>query len=210
MNTISSHVNIPKLLHHGTVLEYYEDIKDCVAKGSFDRSVWRPRCDFGAGFYMTSNIQQAKEWAIKKEESDPGSVACVITFEIDNHMSIAQENENELFTAVDLEWAAYIMEHRLRTTKRSDPCGENHAGLVIGSMADNKISDVVETMRQDASLQDPKWFLEQITQRSYGKRLSFYELGNQFAFCDTSMARYLRIVGKKCTFRGRWRDAEDL
>ena len=49
-------------LFHGTILPYAEDI---VGVG-IDVSKSRPDCDFGVGFYCTTNERQAREWAYSK------------------------------------------------------------------------------------------------------------------------------------------------
>jgi hypothetical protein len=60
------------LLYHGTILRYAESIvRDCV-----DLTRGDPRTDFGRGFYTTTLLSQAGEWAIEigADRSEPHAI----------------------------------------------------------------------------------------------------------------------------------------
>jgi hypothetical protein len=63
------------ILYHGTVLNSAQGI---VASG-IDRRTFRPGTDFGPGFYATTNLAQAREWAARKARK-LGGVPAVIRF----------------------------------------------------------------------------------------------------------------------------------
>jgi hypothetical protein len=70
--------NPPLTLFHGTVLIAAQSI---VASG-IDRRTFRPGTDFGPGFYATTNLAQAQEWAARKAGKLGGAPA-VISFLVD-------------------------------------------------------------------------------------------------------------------------------
>ncbi|WP_144428101.1 DUF3990 domain-containing protein [Azospirillum thiophilum] len=105
-------LNPPLVVYHGT---YDEAAAAMMRKGSryshsVDVGVGRPNCDFGPGFYVTTDLGQAREWANIKTRRLRASrmstlhplVAVVVRFEIDRTAlseldSLVFQNDGEVF-----------------------------------------------------------------------------------------------------------------
>lgn len=86
--------------------------------------------DFGAGFYLTSDFEQAKKWALRTANNRETGVPTVSVFEVD-------ENEfkslNMLcFNTPDKEWLRYISANR--TGRQVD----KEYDVVIGPVANDQ------------------------------------------------------------------------
>ena len=58
---------------------------------SVDLSLCRPATDFGRGFYTTTSLHQAKQWANAKQGRVASSVALVLQFEVDRNWLAGQD-----------------------------------------------------------------------------------------------------------------------
>jgi hypothetical protein len=70
--------NPKKELYHGTTKRH----ADSILRDGIDPSRGEPNTDFGQGFYTTTNLTQAQEWAEAKA-SDTGDAAVVLKLTID-------------------------------------------------------------------------------------------------------------------------------
>ena len=114
------------LLYHGTSKKSANNIR----KYGVDLSYSRKNLDFGAGFYLTSNKGQAKNWAYRNGNNN----AVVITFEAD-FVGLNQKK----FNGFDAEWGNVVYENRINETdilKEYD--------IVVGQMADGRMGDLVD------------------------------------------------------------------
>ena len=82
-------------LYHGTSKKSANNIK----KHGVDLSYSRKNLDFGAGFYLTSNKGQAKNWAYRNGNNN----AVVIIFEAD-FVGLNQKK----FDGFDAEWGNVV------------------------------------------------------------------------------------------------------
>jgi hypothetical protein len=105
-------VNPPLVVYHGT---HDDAAAVMVRKGpkhphSVDIAIGRPNCDFGRGFYVTTDLRQAMDWANIKTRRLRASrvsmphlpVAAVVRFEIDRNAlselhSLVFQNSSEAF-----------------------------------------------------------------------------------------------------------------
>lgn len=86
--------------------------------------------DFGAGFYLTSDFEQAKKWALRTANNRETGVPTVSVFEVD-------ENEFQslnmlCFNTPDKEWLRYISANR--TGRQVD----KEYDVVIGPVANDQ------------------------------------------------------------------------
>ena len=86
--------------------------------------------DFGTGFYLTSDYEQAKKWAVRttarREEGTPTiSVFNIKECEI-------EKLESLIFDAANKEWLRYI------SLNRTDKSAEDSYDLVIGPVANDQ------------------------------------------------------------------------
>jgi hypothetical protein len=187
----------PQLLYHGTTDEYLDGFRNKL----LDSTYWRPGRDFGAGFYTTISLEQARKWARRAEASSLlRANACVLVVEL---ISIPAAVEPLIFLSESLSWAKYIFDHRKVTTKvMPDPC-RKHSEIIIGPMAD---SDTGKIIKEAVLLnKDIAWFYKQIVHTSNGaRRIDSLRLGNQVVFSSERWVSSLRLVGYYTFLKGRW------
>src|SRR5437588_12636961 len=81
--------NSPAVLYHGTDEISAHNIRT----GRIRLSASRPAGDFGRGFYLTSNLHQAEQWANQKIARMPGPPgggavrAAILTFNLDRDLA---------------------------------------------------------------------------------------------------------------------------
>ena len=86
--------------------------------------------DFGTAFYLTSDFEQAKKWAVRTAARRAEGVPTISVFSI---------NENEIeklhsltFAGADKEWLRYI------SLNRTDKSAQDSYDLVIGPVANDQ------------------------------------------------------------------------
>ena len=112
--------SVVMILYHGSNVE--------VKKPQIIKS--KRLLDFGTGFYLTSDYEQAKKWALRttarREEGVPTiSVFNIEQYEIDNLTSL-------IFDAANKEWLRYI------SINRTDKSFEDSYDLVVGPVANDQ------------------------------------------------------------------------
>jgi hypothetical protein len=187
----------PQLLYHGTTDEYMDSFRNKLLNNTY----WRPGRDFGAGFYTTISLEQARKWARKAEAASVlRANACVLVVEL---ISIPNAVEPLVFLSESLSWAKFIFDHRkVNTRMMPDPC-DKHSEIIIGPMAD---SDTGKIIKEAVLLnKDVAWFYKQIIRTSNGaRRIDSLRLGNQVVFSSERWASSLRLVGYYTFLKGRW------
>lgn len=92
----------------------------------------RSSTDFGKGFYVTTNFEQAKQWAIKKQKAVKGdSVAIVNCYEMPDNLLNNPLNKTKRFDSPDKEWLAFVVDCRRAVVHEYD--------MVFGAVANDKI-----------------------------------------------------------------------
>lgn len=86
--------------------------------------------DFGAGFYLTSDFEQAKKWAFRTTNHRETGIPTVSVFEMEQEAF--EKLESLTFDAANKEWLRYIAANR--TGKPTD--GEYD--VVIGPVANDQ------------------------------------------------------------------------
>jgi Protein of unknown function (DUF3990) len=184
----SKQLVLPEWVYHGTTSDA---VAGFVKNGLIDTRYWKPKRDFGAGFYTTIDLEQAKEWAEKMarrfgEEPIVLQIRCATTV-------TREEASHLVFVGAGNEWAEYILDHRTIDQTESDPCeakGGQHLDLIIGPLADNDTGHVIK-MFQESGDKNIQWFKEQITRNQDGQALQGFALGNQVVFCNPDVANEL-------------------
>lgn len=67
--------------------------------------------DFGAGFYLTSDFEQAKKWAIRTAKNRESGMPTISIFDIDE--DDFEKLEVLIFEAANVEWLKYISANRM-------------------------------------------------------------------------------------------------
>ncbi|WP_199620280.1 DUF3990 domain-containing protein [Paenibacillus alkalitolerans] len=189
----------PQTLYHGTV----DVCLDSFRTKLLDSTYWRPDRDFGAGFYTTTSLDQAKRWAREAARKYAGidiPCPCVLQIAFDAE-KIDFEYEPRVYLSETFPWARFIYLHRTQARQGYDPC-VRHPDLLFGPMADNDTGKIVEDALQ--LKKDALWFYRQIVRSRSGRRLNTMQLGNQVAFCNTKFEQSLDLTGYHIFNGRRW------
>lgn len=103
---------LPRTWYHGTSSLHIDSFN---RKGISVNS-GRRKSDFGRGFYLTSNWEQAYRWAksaCKREKAvNPHKELFPIIVECEVFTEAFRELDYKIFTETDIEWAHFILENR--------------------------------------------------------------------------------------------------
>ena len=138
-------------LYHGSYMKIEKPILNFSNKNG----------DFGPGFYLTSDFEQASSWAVKKvaklEQGNP-------TVSIYNY----NENNNDLkikkFTSADEEWFEYVVNNRKNLTN-------DNYDIVEGPVANDGTYEVINLYIRGI-----------LTKKQAISRLKTYKLKDQLNF----------------------------
>ena len=86
--------------------------------------------DFGAGFYMTSDFEQARKWAVRTAARREEGVATISVFEISD--DYADKVKVRTFAKPDRDWLRYITAHRT-----GNPPADDY-DMVVGPVANDQ------------------------------------------------------------------------
>ena len=89
-------------LYHGSNVEINQ----------IDLSLSRKGKDFGCGFYLNANKQQATEMAIRTANRMRNGSPIVCAFEFDNSILSKNELNVKVFDDYSVEWAEFILMNR--------------------------------------------------------------------------------------------------
>lgn len=120
---------LPNILYHGSP----------VAFKKFDMNYAAAFKDFGKGFYLTTNSEQAFIWANKKRRSNekPGYL---YEYKLLRQERIKEELNIIEFLEYDLKWAEYVGEHRSRNVL------DLGIDLVYDRMADSSFQEITKAI----------------------------------------------------------------
>ena len=86
--------------------------------------------DFGAGFYMTSDFEQARKWAVRTSARREEGVATISVFEIND--DYVDRVKVRTFARPDRDWLRYITVHRT-----GNPPADDY-DMVVGPVANDQ------------------------------------------------------------------------
>ena len=86
--------------------------------------------DFGTGFYLTSDYEQAKKWAVRTTARREEGVPTISVFNIEKCQ--IEKLEYLIFDSANKEWLKYI------SWNRTDKTAEDSYDLVIGPVANDQ------------------------------------------------------------------------
>jgi hypothetical protein len=111
--------------------------------GAIDFRKCRLRTDFGRGFYISSKLGTAKDWASGKAgfSGEP----TVMRYEISNEIFTDSTLSYKRFGTPTTEWLDFIRDNRCMDTGNSNSPEPKHTYDVIsGPIANDKVADVVD------------------------------------------------------------------
>lgn len=136
--------NLPKKLYHGTTSSNFLSLKqgiDVNYKGG------NPKPDFGVGFYVTSNRDQAQVQANRKTmmTNKPlvkkGNTDLVQPIVLEYELIVKEDqikNECKIFESPDEEWGSFILSNRMQQNMGTLHNMDRKFPLVYGPMADGE------------------------------------------------------------------------
>lgn len=142
---------------------------------NIDLSLSKPNKDFGRAFYLSPDIDQAREMAAFKTELLGGSEV-VTEFEIDTFDGLQVKS----FDSYSEEWAHFVYSHR------SEPQGKtlHDYDVVFGPIANDRIGAQINRFKQGYIT-----FEEFINRIKYIKGITF-----QYAFCTQKAINRLNKI----------------
>ena len=164
------------------------------------RPVSRPM-DFGTGFYATTLITQAAEWARKKSIKEGGTpIVSVYNLNMGN---IESERSIKSFAGTSDDWIDFILKHRKASAYNAvsvDISGKSRRrlvakkgihhefDLVMGEVADDDVFDAITLYEVNV-----------ITYDELKRRLRTKRENDQLCFCIPASLTYLEFVGQYVT-----------
>ncbi len=139
-----------------------------------DFSKCHPFKDFGRGFYLTDNIDHARNMALRRTLRSGGEEH-VTTFNF--NLSGATENLNiKIFEKPSEEWARFIMLNRSEDTRHP----AHDYDIVIGPIADDSVAVSFRLFKEGF-----------INISELVNRLEYKELSTQYFFHNSAALKYL-------------------
>lgn len=136
--------------------------------------------DFGAGFYTTSSLEQAKRWAylqaIRRKEGKP----IVTTYEF-NEQLVGEEIKILHFESAGKEWLNFVTENRKGIYR-----GEKY-DIVIGPVANDNTMPVISDYMSGS-----------ISEETALTLLMPQKLTDQYAFLTVKGLNFLKTGGMYC------------
>ena len=120
---------------------FYHGTNELIDSINFSRS--RLRTDFGRGFYLSSELGTARDWA--RGKAGFSGIATVMRYEIyDSLFNDAAMNILK-FDTPSIEWLNFIGENRQRYIGKKNKQEPRHSfDVVTGPIANDKVADVVD------------------------------------------------------------------
>ena len=142
---------------------------------AIDLSLSKPNKDFGSAFYLSPDLEQAKEMAAFKAELLGGNEV-VTEFEIDSFDGLRVKS----FDSYSEEWAHFVYEHR------TEPNGKtlHDFDVVYGPIANDRIGAQITRFKQGYIT-----FAEFLERIKYIKGITF-----QYAFCTQKAIDRLKKI----------------
>lgn len=190
-NDVLDVLELPAIWYHGT----HHFRTEGITQNGIDLSKSRPFLDFGPGFYLTSNYEQAQKQAVRvtkdhnKEQNknfiDNGEPAeltfgTVLIYELDNTF-LKQHAIGQIFEVTDEDWARFILGNRSLKAKKLNYTFHNRDGryeYVYGPLADGlRIPRLIRELEKNRISEQT--FFEQISsvfQFPYNNQLSLHTL----------------------------------
>lgn len=137
------------------------------AIGAVDFSLSKPGKDFGVGFYLSADEQQAKEMAAKKALLF-GGTPTVTRFEFDDDTAMTDQAINyKRFESYSMEWGKFIKMNRDNKTREQ----LHEYDIVYGPIANDTVG--FQLRRLNAEIIDIPQFVQEI-QRMGGETFQYF------------------------------------
>ena len=133
------------------------------------------KLDFGTGFYLTTDFEQAKRWAILTTSRKKEGIPTVNVFEIEDKVNLKVLK----FNGPDKEWLEFV------TNNRKNKNYKNDYDLIIGPVANDNTMPVINLYVNGV-----------YNEKEALKRLLPQKLKDQVVFKNTKALKYLNFKEK--------------
>lgn len=164
-------------LYHGS----YTRIKD------IDLTLSESHKDFGKGFYLTDNYENAVKVARWKCKIKNLNTPEITSFDFNRTLcsSLLKIKEfNKNIKRDRIEWVKFIMANRDFTTDFS-----HEFDIVIGPVADNDINELIEDYKERFA---EDFYTDNVLD-ALARKLIFFRPYIQFCFCSEESLNYLKL-----------------
>ncbi len=135
----------------------------------------RKATDFGRGFYTTTNLEQAKKWALLKKNREQSDRAVVSVYEVPDNI-LDREFTVHHFAGATKEWLEFVVNNRKgKTTEVYE--------LVMGPVANDQLYATIRLYEQAV-----------ITADAAIEMLKTHKLFDQLSFHTERVASLLRFT----------------
>ena len=135
----------------------------------------RKATDFGKGFYTTTNFEQAKKWAILKQNREQSKKAVVSIYEIPDNI-LNREFSVLWFEGATKEWLEFVVNNRKGK-------GKNRYDLIMGPVANDQLYATIRLYEQGV-----------ITADAAIEMLKTHKLFDQLSFHSEMVVSLLKFV----------------
>jgi len=111
-------------LYHGTNMAFEQ----------IDLSKSKPNKDFGKGFYLSADLQQAKALADARVELLGGDPV-ILSYDFDETLLASEQLDTKTFDGYTKEWAEFILANR----RRSPETPKHSYDIVVGPIANDRV-----------------------------------------------------------------------
>jgi hypothetical protein len=169
------------ILHHGST----EEVKFPDVHHS------SPRRDFGRGFYLTQNREEAYDWALIRSRQFSAQ-AYLNRYELSKSSDLTVKFFDKDSTEDLILWIDYILYNRgyLEFTP-TDPLGRIAYDVIVGPIADNVLAQAFDDL---ISYRVPGRTLSEVKENFIGY-LAISRLDNQLCFKTKLAEKALRFIG---------------
>ncbi|WP_214625984.1 DUF3990 domain-containing protein [Paenibacillus agaridevorans] len=215
---------LPDFVYHGTSFDIAVKFEQAISVDALIK--YSKNKDFGSGLYTTIDIAQSQIWATRCYEFDEEQfeenkfndeqrdayfnlniknvkekTPVVVRYKIDKLVDVDQY-DIQIFGGECYEWSEFILRHRIHSEYNNCDCLKrfgNHPDIIVGLMADNKISKVMVDFKKlflnKVTEESVIWFQEAITKTQGGQTLQGLGLGNQLSFHNPDLNAMLTLDG---------------
>jgi len=137
-------------------------------------------CDFGSGFYTTTDLEQARRWVKIRQTRDRVSTGHVSIYEVPEDLLEAADLKRLVFTSASTDWLSFVM------SNRTNRAFNHNYDLVAGPVANDRVYATLTLFET-----------EQLSIEETVHRLKTYTLVNQVLFHTEKALQKLRFFGSE-------------
>lgn len=137
----------------------------------------RPDTDFGKGFYVTTNFEQAKRWALKKQKLAKGETKAIVNvYEIDDNLLNNPKYSIKKFDSPNEEWLSFVVNCRRSNRHKYD--------IVFGAVANDTIYTTITLY--EAKILTAEETVARLKVDEYFNQISFHrqDAANELVFLE--------------------------